>query len=98
MWPPKDIDGSLIRGFKAGFVVFEKAAGCRAASTSLESDEDVLVLSPPEHPVATGLKKWKREYNARLLHAKPDMDNLAENIKAFVAQVSVLFDKFSGKS
>ena len=68
-----DTDGSLIRGFKCAFVVFEKASGCRAATAALEKNlsvEEPLVLSTPERPVATGLKKWKREYNARYAHQR----------------------------
>ena len=69
MWPPVDTDGSLIRGFKCAFVVFEKASGCRAVTAALEKNatEEPLVLSTQERPVATGLKKWKREYNARYM-------------------------------
>ena len=72
MWPPVDTDGSLIRGFKCAFVVFEKASGCRAVTAALEKNatEEPLVLSTPERPVATGLKKWKREYNARYMLSK----------------------------
>jgi len=100
VWPPVDTDGSLIRGFKCAFVVFEKASGCRAVTAALEKNatEEPLVLSTPERPVATGLKKWKREYNARLLHAKPDLDNLAENIKAFVAQMDAAREAAKAKA
>jgi len=86
LWPPTDLEGANIRGYKCGFVVFEKAASMRSVLSETDLSA-VHLLSSPEHPVASGLKKWKREYNARLLYKKTDLDNLAENVKTYVDQM-----------
>jgi len=86
LWPLADVEGSKIRGFKCGFVVFEKAASMRSIWSEVDLSEP-YILSAPEHPVATGLKKWKREYNSMVLCRKLDLDNLAENVKTYVDQM-----------
>ena len=86
LWPPPDVFGAKIRGVKCAHVVFDKASSYRSALQTMDVTT-TYVLSTPDHPVATGLRKWKREYNAVLLHKKQDLDNLAENIKTYVEEM-----------
>ena len=46
--------------------MFERPAGLRNCLTKMDPDK-VHVASSPDHPILTGVRKWVKEYNDRLL-------------------------------
>ncbi|XP_006013588.1 ribosomal RNA-processing protein 7 homolog A [Latimeria chalumnae] len=53
------------KGFKVAYVVFRNLAGVKAAK-SLRL-QDPFVVSPPDHPVNTGVQKWIASYAATIV-------------------------------
>ncbi|XP_071438701.1 ribosomal RNA-processing protein 7 homolog A [Hetaerina americana] len=67
-----------VQGFKVAYVVFESAAGLKAA---LASTAEPILLSTPQNPVLTGCEKWAAEYNSNIA----DSQKLQEEIDTFMA-------------
>ena len=80
LWPKVDVFGDRIRGYKYGHVVFEKSSSMKHAINRMTLTEP-FILSTPEHPVASGLKKWKKEYNQDLLNDVEKTKELITGIK-----------------
>lgn len=77
--PPKHPHFSLVKpveGFKVAYIVFANEGGLRQAMASSPSKD--LILSTPDNPVLTGIKKWRQEYNSQ--YVSPE--DLSEEIKA----------------
>lgn len=64
-----------VEGFKVAYVVFSEEVSLKRAMAASSSKE--LILSTSDHRVATGLQKWRQEYNQQYVNP----DELSEEIK-----------------
>jgi len=69
-------------GFKFAYVVFERASSIRNSMTLMDLDK-VHVVSSKERPVVTGVKKWIKQYNNKVVNVKELLADVQEHMADF---------------
>uniref|UniRef100_UPI00398E896F ribosomal RNA-processing protein 7 homolog A n=1 Tax=Pristiophorus japonicus TaxID=55135 RepID=UPI00398E896F len=93
----KFFQGQSVQGFRVAYVVFKRPSGLKCARSL--NPQDPWVLSPREHPIATGLQKWIRDYCSSITdpgQLQSDIDQFMQQHDQRVAEVEALAEAEDG--